>query len=203
MIRNVVFDMGNVLLKFSPDYFMTREGVLDPEDRKLMRNEMFLSVEWAQMDLGVLTEDTAEPLIMARLPEHLRGKASKLLHSWAKDRETVPGMDEIVRRLKAAGYGLYLLSNASVAQPDYWNRLEMSRLFDGTMVSAFVGTVKPGPEIYRLFIQKFSLREDECVFIDDSHANVAAAVNQGWKGIVFHGEAEEAERKLKELGLKF
>ena len=203
MIRNVVFDMGNVLLRFSPEQFLTREGVLDPEDRKLLRNELFLSVEWALMDLGALSEDTAEPLIAARLPERLREKASELLHNWSRDRETVPGMEEIVRRLKAAGYRLYLLSNASVGQPDYWNRLEMSRLFDGTLISAFVKTVKPGPEIYRLFIKKFALKEDECVFIDDSHANVAAAVNLGWKGIVFHGEAEEAERKLKELGLRF
>jgi len=203
MIRNVVFDMGNVLLKFDPEGFMTRAGVTDPEDRRQLLRELFLSVEWALMDLGALTEDSAEPRVLARLPEHLRGTASHLLRNWAEDREMIPGMEALARRLHAAGYPLYLLSNASVSQPDYWNRLEISRLFSGTLVSAFVKTVKPGPEIYRLFIRTFSLREEECVFIDDSHANVAGAVACGWHGIVFHGDAEETERRLRELGLRF
>ena len=69
MIQNIVFDMGNVVIRFDPKYFTDREGILDPEDRKLVMNELFLSVEWAQMDAGTLTEETAEPLILPRFPE--------------------------------------------------------------------------------------------------------------------------------------
>ena len=60
MIRNIVFDMGNTVIVFDPEYFMDVEGISDTDDRKLVYCELFHSVEWAQMDLGVLTEETAE-----------------------------------------------------------------------------------------------------------------------------------------------
>lgn len=203
MIRNIVFDMGNVLVRFDPEWFISREGITDPEDRKIIIRELFQSVEWAQMDLGVLSEKTAEPSVLARIPEKLREPVRNLLHNWAAPREMVPGMEETVRRLKNAGYGIYLLSNASVSQPVYWSAMPVSRYFDGTMVSAFVRTVKPNPVIYRLFTEEFSLREEECVFIDDSTPNVAGAIACGWHGIVFHGDAEELERKLKNMGVDY
>ncbi len=203
MIRNIVFDMGNVILKFDPDYFMTREGVLKEEDRKILRNELFRSAEWALMDLGSLTEDTAEPLFLARIPKRLHSIATNMLRHWAEPKETIPGMPELVQRLKKAGYNIYLLSNASVAQHDYWPQLQVSGLFDGTLISCDVNIVKPSPEIYHIFLNKFGLKPEECVFIDDSAANVAGAIICGWQGIVFHGEAEEAENKLRKLGVQF
>ena len=201
MISNIVFDMGNVVIRFDPPYFLDRAGIHDPEDRKLILNELFLSVEWAQMDSGVLTEETAEPLILARFPDRLKDKVRRLLYNWSFPRDTVPGMESLVRRLKAAGYGIFLLSNASKAQHTYWPKIPASRLFDGKLVSCDIGIVKPVPEIYEAFTEKFSLRPEECVFIDDAIQNVAAAVACGWQGIVFHGDAEELERKLFALGV--
>ena len=143
MIRNIVFDMGNVLIRFDPPYFMDRAGITDPEDRELILRELFLSVEWAQMDAGTLTEETAEPLILARIPEKLKSKVSDLLYHWADRRDEIPGMKELVRRLKEAGYGIYLLSNASAAQHEYWPKFPVSRLFDGKLISCDVKIVKP------------------------------------------------------------
>ena len=203
MIRNIVFDMGNVVIRFDPVYFIDRAGITDPEDRKLVLNELFRSVEWAQMDAGDLTEETAEPLILPRFPERLRDTVRTLLYSWAYPRDMVPGMEDLIRRLKEAGYGIYLLSNASVAQHDYWPRFPVSRLFDGKLISCDVKVVKPCHRIYELFTEKFSLKPEECVFIDDSAANAAGAVACGWKGIAFHGSSEELEGKLRSLGVEF
>lgn len=202
MIRNIVFDMGNVLIRFDPDSFMDRVGITDPEDRKIVNRELFASVEWALMDMGLETEDTFEPKVLARIPNRLREKVRELLRNWAYPRQYIPGMPELVQRLKNAGYGIYLLSNASVGQPAYWNQLPVSKLFDGTLVSAFVKTVKPCPAIYRLFTEEFKLEEAECVFIDDAPINVAAAVACGWQGIVFHGDPAELEEKLKAIGVR-
>ena len=138
MIRNIVFDMGNVLIKFSPEDFLDREGIKDPSDRQLIRRELFDSVEWAQMDMGIETEDSFEPKVLARVPGRLRNTVRELLRNWAYPRQMMPGMEELVQQLKESGYRIYLLSNASTAQPEYWNRLPISSLFDGTMVSAFV-----------------------------------------------------------------
>ena len=201
MIRNIVFDMGNVLIRFDPSFFLDRAGITDPQDRKLVMNELFLSVEWAEMDLGTLKEETAEPLILPRFPERLRPDVRELLYSWAYPRDMVPGMEELVKRLKEAGYGIYLLSNASYAQHEYWPRFSVSRYFDGVFVSCDVHVVKPCPDIYRMFTEKFSLLPSECVFIDDSPANAAAAIGCGWQGIAFHGNAAELETKLRSMNV--
>ena len=202
MVRHIVFDMGNVLLRFDPQFFLDREGVTDPRDRKLILNELFLSIEWAQMDLGELTEETAEPLVLPRFPERLRATVRNLLYNWAYPRDMVPGMEEIVQRLKDAGYGIWLLSNASVAQHQYWPPVPVSRLMDGKLISCDVRVVKPCRRIYELFTEKFMLKPEECLFIDDAPCNVAAAIACGWQGIVFHGEAEELERKLRDAGIR-
>ena len=201
MIGNLVFDMGNVLLVFDPEVFMDREKITGREDRRALRNELFRSAEWAMMDLGLLTEHTAEPRIVSRLPEHLQEPARHLLHHWSDERETVEGMEELVSSLKGAGYRLFLLSNASVSQPSYWERLPLSRYFEGTLVSAFEKVVKPMPEIYRLFTERFGLLPSECLFIDDAPLNVAAAMAEGWEGIVFHGDIQELSQKLREKGV--
>ena len=201
MIKNIVFDMGNVIIRFDPQYFISREGITDPEDRALILKELFLSVEWAQMDSGVLTEETAAPLILERFPDRLKEPVRRLLFTWAYPRDMIPGMEALVEQLKSAGYGIYLLSNASKAQHTYWPRFPVSRLFDGKLISCDLGKVKPMREIYEAFTQQFSLLPSECVFIDDAPANVAGAIACGWNGIVFHSDSAELSRKLAKLGV--
>lgn len=201
MIRNIVFDMGNVLIRFDPLFFMDRAGLTDPSDRRLILNELFHSVEWAQMDSGVLTEETAEPSILSRFPDRLKDAVHRLLFSWADPPAPISGMEELVLRLKKAGYGIWLLSNASKAQHVYWPQIPVSRLFDGKLVSCDIGIIKPIPGIYTAFTEKFSLRPEECVFIDDTIQNVAGAIVCGWHGIVFHGSSLELEQKLRRLGV--
>ena len=202
MIRNIVFDMGRVLIQFDPEFFVTRENITDQKDRAIILKELFHSVEWAMMDRGDLSEDTAEPVILKRIPERLHGKVSHLLHHWAYERDVIPGMYELVQDLKQAGYSIYLLSNASTAPPEYWKQYPVSRFFDGTMISSYERCVKPSDEIYRRFTDRFRLAPEECVFIDDTPSNVAAAIANGWEGIVFYGDAEECRERLKEKGVK-
>ena len=91
-----------------------------------------------------------------------------------------------MEELKNLGYGLYLLSNASYRQHDYWPLIPCSKFFDGTLISADVKLVKPQPEIYRLLFKKFSLKPEECFFVDDSPANVEGAHYCGMTGAVFN-----------------
>ena len=113
----------------------------------------------------------------------------------------MPGMEDLVRRLKETGYGIWLLSNASKMQPRYWRDVPASRYFDGTLISCDVNVVKPCRKIYRIFTERFSLKPEECLFIDDAPANVAGAIACGWQGIVFHGDAEELELKMSDAGI--
>ena len=170
-----------------------------PEVAALM-NELFLSAEWARMDAGSLTEETLEPLVLSRIPDRLHDKVRELLYHWADPHEQIHGMEDLIRRLKEAGYKIYLLSNASIMQHAYWPGFPASRYFDGKLISCDVKTVKPCPEIYGMFTERFGLNPRECIFIDDAIANVAAAIACGWKGIVFHGDSQELEEKLRKEG---
>jgi putative hydrolase of the HAD superfamily len=191
------------MIRFDPEMFITRENITDPADRRLIMNELFLSAEWAQMDSGILREETAEPLIMKRIPERLQSAVRNLLYHRAIPGDMMEGMPELAAGLKEAGYGIYLLSNASAAQHRYWPLFPVSRLFDGKLISCDVKVVKPMWEIYHLFTDRFGLNPETCLFIDDTPANVAAAIACGWQGIVFHGEASEAAVKLRTLGVRF
>ncbi len=203
MIRNIVFDMGNVLIVFDPQYFMDVAGITDEEDRRIVNRELFHNVEWAQMDLGVLTEETAREPVLKRVPERLKEPVTYLLNHWWEKRACIPGMEKLLAELKAAGYGIYLLSNASTAQHQYWPKFDMSRLFDGKLISCDLGIVKPNPEIYRIFTDRFQLKPDECLFVDDLTANVAAAISCGWKGIVFQGDADDLKERMLREGIRF
>ena len=202
MIRNILFDMGNVLLRFDRQVFLDRLNVTE-EDKQLLLKEVFLSEEWVLMDAGVLCEETAEPIMCTRLPEHLHEAVHQLASCWDRPIIPVEGMYELVRELKEAGYGIYLLSNASVRQHAYWPRVPGSEFFDGTLISADEKIMKPQPEIYRLCMERFGLKPEECIFIDDVQANVDGAAVCGIAGTVFTGDASVLRNSLREAGIVF
>ena len=201
MIKNIVFDMGNVIIRFDPELFMVRLGLAE-EDRRLLKRELFVSLEWSRMDRGSLTDEEAAEIVCRRVPERLHDAVRRLVGMWDRPILPVEGMYELVEELRGMGYGIYLLSNASFRQHDYWPRVPASKFFDGTLISADVKLVKPQPEIYRLLCDKFSLVPEECVFIDDSTSNAEGAYFCGINALVFHGDAHEMRLKLNELGVE-
>lgn len=199
MIRNIIFDMGGVLIRFDREYFIDRLGITDEADKKLLMREVFQSLEWAQMDRGALTDYEATDRMCLRLPEHLHDAAKKLTQMWDRPILPIPGMEAYIRELKARGYKLYLLSNASCRHPDYWPKVPGSELFDGRLISYEVHYVKPEQQIYRILCDRYQLKPEECVFIDDNIPNAEGAVWFGMEAIVFHGDAEEFRPKLETL----
>ena len=200
MIRNILFDMGNVLIRFDRDFFITRLGVTE-EDKQLLMREVFLSIEWAQMDRGSIAESRAEEQICKRLPPHLHEAAQKLISMWDRPILPIEGMYELVQDLKNAGYGIYLLSNASVRQHEYWPRIPAHVFFDGTIISADEGVMKPDAEYYLRALNRFGLKAEECFFVDDVPSKVEGAVYCGISGAVFHGDAALLRQKLKNAGV--
>lgn len=200
MIRNILFDMGQVLIRFDRELFIDRLGV-PAEDKPLLLREVFQSVEWVQMDRGSLQEEEAARRICLRLPERLHDAAHKLVAMWDRPILPVPGMEELVRELKATGYGIYLLSNASVRQHDYWPRIPVHSLFDGTIISADEGVMKPHPDFYHRAMEKFGLKPEECFFIDDVPANIEGALFCGIPGAVFYHDMDLLRSALRAAGV--
>lgn len=200
MIRHIVFDMGQVLVQFSADLFSERLR-LSAEDAELIRREVLTTVEWVRMDRGTISDDDALARMCARLPQRLHDTAAYLVRRWNDPIVPVPGMADVARDLKAAGYDLYLLSNAATRQHTYWHDIPGSEYFSGTFISADHHLLKPEDAIYQAFFQKFGLKPEECLFIDDSAANIEASENAGMAGIVFHGDAARLRRQLAEHGI--
>lgn len=190
MLKNIIFDMGNVLIRYEPEYFIDRLGIESNSDRRLLLNSIFRSPDWPLLDRGELSEDELETRVRERLPERLHDYAHQLIFEWDVPIEPVPGMADFIADCKRAGTGVYLLSNASLRQREYWNRIPGHEHFDGRVVSAEVRCVKPMPEIYRYLVDTYKLDAQECLFVDDVWENINAAEQVGIRGFLFTGNVE-------------
>ena len=199
MIRNIIFDMGGVLVHYDPEHFVDLLSV-SAEDKALLMREVFRTVAWFRMDRGTMGEAEAAASMKANLPPRLHGAADRLMAWWELELRPMEGMEDLVRELKELGCGVYLLSNATLRQPEYFDRLPVSRYMDGRMVSAFYQLLKPQHEIFEAMLQEFGLRAEECFFVDDLNINVEAAMLTGMSGTVFRG-AGELRRSLREAGI--
>jgi len=199
MIKNLIFDMGNVLINYTPLSFIKREGITDPDDTALLMREIFRSEEWLLADEGRITAADIDERCCRRLPERLRPVGHKLILSWYEPLEPIPGMAEFIRRQKAAGMKLYVLSNAPDTVGNYFDRIPGSECIDGVVVSAAVRMTKPHAEIYNYLLDKYGLKADECLFIDDLKENADGAEAVGIHGYVFDGDAGRLEYYLKEM----
>lgn len=200
MIKNIIFDMGGVLLDYDPPRFIDHLGV-SPGDKKLLLREVFNSVEWFRLDHGTIGEKDAAGAMKARLPFRLHGAVDRMLSWWELEALPVEGMAELLAELKGLGYGLYLLSNATVRQPEYFDRLPSAQYLDGRFVSAFYKLLKPQYAIYETMLREFGLRAEECFFVDDSAANVEGAYCVGIAGAVFDGDVDHLRRALRAAGI--
>lgn len=200
MIRNIVFDMGGVLLHYDPSHFvdLLHTGA---EDKALLMREVFNTVTWFRMDRGTIGEEEAAASMKENLPPRLHGAVDRLIRWWELELRPMDGMEELLRELKELGYGVYLLSNATVRQPEYFDRVPASRYMDGRLVSAFYHLLKPQHEIFEAFLEKFALKAEECFFVDDSVANVESAYCLGIAGAVFDGDVPRLRRALNDAGV--
>ncbi len=193
--------MGNVLLRCCPPEQAAREGV-PPDDTDLFVREVFQNLEWVQLDRGTLPLEDAIRSICARLPERLHPCVRSLLLGWWRHPlPGIPGMEDLLRELKGLDYDLYLLSNATSALHKYGPRLPGWDCFDGVLVSADHHMLKPHREIFELFFRTFGLHPGECLFIDDSPANIDGGKQAGMDGVLFLGDAGRLRRDLALRGI--
>ena len=200
-VKNLVFDMGNILIGFRWKDMLEIDRGLEPERARAVARAVFRSKLWEEYDMGDLTPDELKEGF-GRTEPGLYEDIEWFLDNAGQMGVDRPGTWELVNRLKREkGYRLYVLSN-------YSERLyalhaagaEKAIDFDGRLVSYEVHLVKPDPAIYLALLDKYGLKAEECVFIDDVSANTEAAAGVGMKS--FNVKTEEAVNELLSGWLK-
>ena len=201
-IRNVVFDLGGVMINYNPRQYvadMGLEGTLAEE----VCNAIFLDPVWADMDRGVYENYLqALPVFIKRHPQYekeireffhplwyevytLKKDTERILYDWVYDK----------------GLNIYILSNFSADGFAYVEKkYPFFKKARGYVVSAYEKCVKPEEKIYRILLDRFGLKAEESVFIDDFEPNVLGARAVGIQSFVFR-DPEDAKARLMELGV--
>ena len=203
MIRNVVFDIGNVFVQWSPPEIIRRCFDLPPDSTENRERTVLLrSPLWLRLNRGEVTQGEAE---LAYQAEHglSREEAAALLFHAMDHQELVDGTEALARRLQGAGYRLFALTdNVREIVAHLKSRYRFWELFEGAVVSAEVGMLKPHDGIFRHLVDTFGLEPAETVFLDDVQGNVDGAIRVGLQARLFT-TAERCEQDLRGLGLRF
>lgn len=198
-MKNIVFDMGNVLTVYhQADYI--RNYVDTEEEQKLIQDQVCASVEWICMDRGTMTDEEAVRSVCGRLPEKLHDAAGRFIREFRMKQEPNPPMEDLIKRLKKGGYGLYLMSNTSHRFRSFSRNIASVSYMDGIWISCERGYLKPEREAYLDFFEYLKLKPQDCFFVDDSPANIEAGMRLGMKGCVYHQEVVELEKNLRQAG---
>ena len=183
-IRNIVFDFGGVLIDWNPRYLYR---TYFNNDREM---EYFLSHvctgEWnAEHDRG-RTFDEGVRLLEERFPQYseairlYRDGWESMLHG------EFPGTVALLMKLKKLGYGIYGLTNWSAETfPIARSKYPVLHRFDGIVVSGQEKLIKPDPRIFGILLERYGLNAGECIFIDDSPANIETAARLGFNTVLF------------------
>ncbi len=191
--QNYVFDMGKVLIDYDIDNVI-REYTSDPNIIREVELITFESGEWIQLDAGLMSEEEGlEEMLRHASSDEVREITKKSFWNWHKyNMRPKEGMAELVEDLKQRGKKIYVLSNASIRLLDcYKDYMPRPDLFDGVLFSASVKYIKPQRKIYEIFFEQFSLKPEECYFIDDRKGNIDGSREVGMEGYVFDGNVEK------------
>lgn len=193
-MKNIIFDVGGVLVGYRwMDMF--REAGMDEKKAREIGWGFFGCRLWPDYDAGLVTTEELLQSLIAEKPELEADYRWFVAHA---EEMTVkrPAIWELVKKLKEKGYGIYLLSNYSEELfTRHMKGMEFMELIDGGIVSYQVHEIKPNPPIYRILLEKYGLKAEECLFFDDRADNTEAAKKLGMEAVTVVDASEEFLKK--------
>ncbi len=195
MLKNIIFDLGNVILKFSRDFLLS--NFYTGEDYALLKDKLFC--DWEMLDDDSISLTDYKKKVISSLPNHLKCYANSVLDNWEYYMTYSEGIISLIQELKQNGYKLYLLSNMTYHFINNDYKFPILKEFDGLVYSAPIKMLKPNPEIYQYLLDKYSLNPKECLFVDDMKTNLVGATRFGINTFLFEGDV----KKLRDFILTF
>lgn len=182
MVKNVIFDIGSVLLHYNFD-LMCKSFSDNPSDWDFLNKEVVMSPEWtgaSLIDYGYLTVEEA----IAQIQDRTNHKNDELVRNFLlhchENRPVATSVIKRIKQLKEMGYRIYLLSNTGVKMIQHFKEAcDVFELVDGYILSYEVHQVKPNHSIYKTLLEKYQLNTQESVFIDDNAKNIKTALDLG------------------------
>lgn len=196
MPKNIILDMGNVLLRFDPEISLNLYCKTE-EAKNIIRRELFEGPEWIQGDYGTITNKERYEPVSRRVPAKFHEELRQCVMGWDICMEPIPGAREFCEYVKENGLGIYVLSNACSAFHDYFPRFRDEEYFDGVMVSSDIHMIKPDVKIYTHFLKTYHLKAEECLFVDDRPENIEGAKKAGIPGFIFTGDFQPIKEEIE------
>ena len=197
MIRNIVFDIGNVLVDSCWQDHIAHYGFTG-EKADRIAHAMMLGPDWKELDRGVLRDEEFRRLLISKAPE-LEQEILLLMSDLSTLVRRRKGSIPWIQDLKARGYHTYYLSNyGEQVRRDTADSLDFMKEMDGGIMSYEVHQIKPDAEIFHTLLDRYGLKAEESIFLDDTNINVDAACGVGMKGLLVESQ-EQAIRDLNAL----
>lgn len=198
MLKNLVFDFGNVLVEFRPERHLLEIAGSEAAALEL-RDLIWESVPWKAGDIGKLSREESIAELCGMYPDRaeLLGRIMRECSAWL----TMPGdTAALLGELKAAGFRLFYISNTNPDDFEFMTTAHRAiREMEGGVASFKEGVLKPDEKIYRLLLDRYGLEAGECLFVDDMPVNTAAAERVGFRTVTLTGGAGTLRRALTEI----
>lgn len=192
MLKDVIFDFGGVVCTFNQGAIL--DDFCTGEAHARLKPVLFRS--WQALDEGTADYEEYVAETLKLLDGEDKQIARRFFREWHRSMRPIPGVWALIGELKARGYGVYLLSNASTWFAGHLDDYPILRLFDGRLISAPEKMAKPEERIYCLALERFGLNAAETLFVDDRAENTEAAERVGIAGYVFDGDAEKLRERI-------
>lgn len=178
MLKNIVFDLGNVLVKFDSNELIYSFFNKRQEEVK----SFYFDSLWNEYDQGLYSVEEMIEKGVKQFPE-LELSIKKLMYHWTEF--VIPLKDNVayIKDLKRFGYKVYILSNIPEDDTKYLRSCGVFDNIDGGVFSYEYKKIKPDPEIFNILLEKYNLKASECLFLDDRKDNVESASNLGFETI--------------------
>ena len=201
MIKNIIFDLGNVLVKYSPENFLKK--YIKEKNQEAFITNIFKSKEWLELDRGTLSYEDAVEIFSKRVPEEKENIERLFRENISSCISPIEENVEIMRNLKKNGYSVYILSNFHQPAFEYikenWDFISE---FDGDVISCYYHYIKPEKAIYETILNKYNLVPSETIFFDDVEANINGAKEVNIGGIHLP-DFKNLKALLKDKEIKF